>query len=110
MLGENRPKFGKVGENAWGRLYSAICSPSHNAAAPHRELVRDTLAARSRNVAVLVPPFRRRPGRASIFWTEASFRAPGKTEFAGKWRRNGLKRLNPRREMVWPRKPRTHKI
>ena len=29
---------------------------------------------------------------------------------AGKWRRNGLKRLNPRREMVWSRKPRSHKI
>jgi hypothetical protein len=29
---------------------------------------------------------------------------------AGKWRRNGLKRLNPRREMVGSRKPRTHNI
>ena len=29
---------------------------------------------------------------------------------AGKWRRNGLKRLNPRREMVWSRKRRSHKI
>ena len=29
---------------------------------------------------------------------------------ARKWRRNGLKRLNPRPEMVWARKPRTHKI
>ena len=29
---------------------------------------------------------------------------------AGKWRRNGLKRLYPRREMVWPRRPRTYKI
>ena len=29
---------------------------------------------------------------------------------ARKWRRNGLKRLNPRREMVWARKPRTYKI
>src|SRR5271169_4301606 len=29
---------------------------------------------------------------------------------AGKWRRNGLKRLNPGPEMVWARKPRTHKI
>ena len=29
---------------------------------------------------------------------------------AGKWRRNGLKRLNPRPEMVWSPKPRTHKI
>ena len=29
---------------------------------------------------------------------------------ARKWRRNGLKRLNPRREMVWARKLRTHKM
>ena len=29
---------------------------------------------------------------------------------ARKWRRNGLKRSNPRPEMVWPRKPRTPKI
>jgi hypothetical protein len=29
---------------------------------------------------------------------------------ARKWRRNGLKRLNQRPEMVWARKPRTHKI
>ena len=29
---------------------------------------------------------------------------------ARKWRRKGLKRLNPRPEMVWARKPRTHKM
>src|SRR5580658_877503 len=29
---------------------------------------------------------------------------------ARKWRRNGLKRLNPRPEMVWSPKPRTHKM
>jgi hypothetical protein len=29
---------------------------------------------------------------------------------ARKWRRKGLKRLNPGREMVWARKPRTHNI
>src|SRR5271163_2418370 len=29
---------------------------------------------------------------------------------ARKWRRNGLKRLNPRPEMVWAREPRTYKI
>jgi hypothetical protein len=29
---------------------------------------------------------------------------------AGKWCRNGLKRLNPRPEMVWARKPRTYSI
>ena len=34
----------------------------------------------------------------------------GKNGVARKWRRNGLKRLNPRPEMVWPRKPRTHKM
>ena len=34
----------------------------------------------------------------------------GKNRVAGKWRRNGLKRLNPRRKMVWSRKPLTHKI
>ena len=30
--------------------------------------------------------------------------------FARKWRRKGLKRFNPRPEMVWPRKPRTPNI
>ena len=34
----------------------------------------------------------------------------GKNEVARKWRRNDLKRLNPRPEMVWARKPRTHNI
>src|SRR5271170_2524736 len=29
---------------------------------------------------------------------------------ARKWRRNGLKRLNPRPEMVWARKPGSHNI
>src|SRR5271154_2409224 len=29
---------------------------------------------------------------------------------ARKWCRKGLKRLNPRPEMVWSREPRTHKI
>jgi hypothetical protein len=29
---------------------------------------------------------------------------------AGKWRRNALNRLNPRRKMVWARQPRTYKI
>jgi len=31
-------------------------------------------------------------------------------EVARKWRRNGLKRLIPRPEMVWARKSRTHKM
>jgi hypothetical protein len=34
----------------------------------------------------------------------------GKNGVARKWRRNGLKRLNPRSEMVWPQKPRSHNI
>jgi hypothetical protein len=39
-----------------------------------------------------------------------SRRLTAKDGVAGKWRRNGLKRLNPRREMVWARKSRTHKM
>jgi hypothetical protein len=35
---------------------------------------------------------------------------PAAIGVARKWRRNGLKRLNPRPEMVWARKPRTYKI
>jgi hypothetical protein len=38
----------------------------------------------------------------------AAREAEGKV--ARKWRRNGLKRLNLRPEMVWPRERRTHKI
>ena len=33
-----------------------------------------------------------------------------KVRVARKWRRNELKRLNPRPEMVWSREPRSHKI
>jgi hypothetical protein len=40
----------------------------------------------------------------------AAREADGKPRVAGKWRRKGLKRLNPGREMVWSRKPRTHNI
>jgi hypothetical protein len=36
--------------------------------------------------------------------------ADGKPEVARKWRRNDLKTLNPRPEMVWPRRRRTHKM
>jgi hypothetical protein len=54
---------------------------------------------RSRNVAALA---------------ERVVAVPGGTRWqngvARKWRRNGLKRLNPRPEMVWARKPRTHKM
>ena len=34
----------------------------------------------------------------------------GKAGSARKWRRKGLKRLNPRPELVWPRKVRTPHI
>jgi hypothetical protein len=40
----------------------------------------------------------------------AAREADGKKGVARKWRRNGLKRLNPRPEMVWARKPRTYNI
>ena len=40
----------------------------------------------------------------------AAREADGKNGVARKWRRNGVKRLNPRPEMVWARKPRTYKI
>jgi hypothetical protein len=33
-----------------------------------------------------------------------------KSLMAQKWRRNPLKNLNPRPEMAWTRKPRTHNI
>ena len=63
---------------------------------------------------------RRRPGgksRSSVSGT-AAFRSPAsrrgrarrQSRLAGKWRRNGLIRLNPRREMVWPRQPCTPNI
>src|SRR5271166_1517285 len=42
------------------------------------------------------------PGIASREGLRAEMR------FAGKWRRKGLKRLNPRPEMVWPRQPQSH--
>ncbi len=37
-------------------------------------------------------------------------RLTARNEIARKWRRNGLKRLNPGPEMVWARKPRTYNI
>jgi len=42
------------------------------------------------------------PGIASREGLRAEMRV------AGKWRRKGLKRLNPRPEMVWPRQPQSH--
>src|SRR5271154_5017520 len=67
---------------------------------------------------VLTAPSRRRsPGGASVFEQRRfgrrnrGARGPdGKTEFARKWRRNRLKRLNSRPEMVVARKPRPHKM
>jgi hypothetical protein len=57
-----------------------------------------------------IPPNPAR-GRTEAFRSPASRRerltANG---VARKWRRNGLKRLNPRREMVWALKPRTYKM
>jgi hypothetical protein len=51
------------------------------------------------------------PGRGVSFAGIAAREGPdGKNGIARKWRRNGLKRLNPRPEMVWARKPRTHKM
>ena len=40
----------------------------------------------------------------------APWLGPTSPKRARKWRRKGLKRLNPRPEMVWPQKRRTHKI
>jgi len=50
----------------------------------------------------------RRPSRP--IGRGAARQAKAKRETAGKWRRNGLKRLNPRPEMVVSPKSRTYKI
>ena len=52
---------------------------------------------------LIVDPLSRGVSAAGISTREAD-------GVARKWRRNGLKRLNPRPEMVWARKPRTHKM
>jgi hypothetical protein len=118
-LEENRRVLEKLGEKAWARLYFDIFAPLGNAAAPHCELAQDTVAylhitigiyyslqerqgsARSRNVAALAERVVAVPGARSARWQNG---------LARKWRRKGLKRLNPRPEMVWARKPRTHKM
>ena len=83
---------------------------------PSKALKSHKMGKESRPGSVPAPPSRRRlpPSRSSISRTEAS-RSPGSRReradgVARKWRRNALKRLNPRREMVWARKPRTYKI
>jgi len=53
---------------------------------------------------------RRKIGNLGKGWERAEPSPEGAGEVARKWRRNGLKRLNPRPEMVWARKPRTHNI
>jgi hypothetical protein len=53
---------------------------------------------------------RSRERGASVVGIAAREGVTAKAESAGKWRRNGLKRFNPRPEMVWSRKPRTHKM
>ena len=48
-------------------------------------------------------------GGVSVAWIAARERLR-KNGVAGKWRHKRLKRLDPRREMVWSRKPGTYKI
>src|SRR5271170_6137320 len=62
--------------------------------APGNVMARKSRAANIRATA---------PSRLLSTW-------PARRWPAGKWRRKGLKRLNSRREMVWPRKPRTPRI
>src|ERR1700690_4043951 len=51
-----------------------------------------------------------RGARIALGRRDRGARARRKNGVASKWRRNGLKRLNPRPEMVVSRKPRDHKI
>ena len=48
--------------------------------------------------------------RISLRESLIRFPCPRRPAPARKWRRNGLKRLNPRPRMVWSRKPRSHNI
>jgi hypothetical protein len=50
------------------------------------------------------------PGRCGATRSSRGARGRRQIGVARKWRRNGLKRLNPRPEMVWATKPRTHNI
>ena len=63
-------------------------------------------SAGSRSAGSPMPP----PGRCGARRSSLVARGRRQIEVARKWRRNGLKRLNPRPEMVWARKPRTHKM
>ena len=114
---KNRRDLEKLGEKAWTRLYFAIFAPLPQCRGAHRELARYARlfthcdwhcssqerqrSARSRNVAALAERVVAVPGARSARWQNG---------VARKWRRKSLKRLNPRREMVWARKPRTHKM
>ena len=63
-------------------------------------------SAGSRSAGSPMPP----PGRCGARRSSLVARGRRQIGVARKWRRNGLKRLNPRPEMVWARKPRTHNI
>ncbi len=63
-------------------------------------------SAGSRSAGSPMPP----PGRCGARRSSLVARGRRQIGVARKWRRNGLKRLNPRPEMVWARKPRTHKM
>jgi hypothetical protein len=62
--------------------------------------VASSRAAPRRRTGTRCPPSR------STMWC----RPGGRKKVARKWRRNGLKRLNPGPELVWARQPRTYKI
>jgi hypothetical protein len=114
-LEQNIVNLEKLGEKAWARLYFTIFSPSPNPRRPSRTRAIRCIftyydwyyssqerqrSRRSRNVAALAERVVCCAGRAR--WQNGVA--------ARKWRRNGLKRLNSRPEMVWPRKTRTHKM
>jgi hypothetical protein len=61
-----------------------------------------SVAAIAEREDVVETPTRDRPAKLLV-------RTPCRRP-ARKWRRKGLKRLNPGAEMVWARKPRTHNI
>jgi len=114
---QNRRGLEKLGEKAWTRLYFDIFAPSRQCCGAHRGLAgyaclfthcdwysslqERQRSARSRNVAALAERVVAVPGARS---------ARCQNGVARKWRRNALKRLNSRPEMVWALKPRTHKM
>jgi hypothetical protein len=104
-LGENRRGLEKLGEKAWARLYFDIFAPRGLDARHaylftyldwYSSLQKRQRPARSRNVAALAERVVAVSGARSARWQNG---------VARKWRRNGLKRLNPRPEMVWALKP-----